>query len=76
MSTQHFKEIAQRLVNAESDFVSILMDRGAVDAAAANKVFGLYVKHKLVKLDAFHGVYSVKHGGLLDRKTIQGAAAS
>jgi hypothetical protein len=76
MATQHLKEIAQRLVNAEANFVSTLMELGGVDAAAAEKVFGLYKKHKLIKLDAFHGIYSVKHGAFLDRKTIKNAAAS
>jgi hypothetical protein len=75
MATQHFKEIAQRIINAKAKFVSALMERGGIDAAAAEKVFGLYRKHKLIKLDAFHGVYSVKHGAFLDRKAINNAAA-
>jgi methionyl-tRNA synthetase len=76
MAKQHFKEIAQRIVNAEAKFVSTLMERGGIDASAAEKVFGLYKKHKLIKLDAFHGVYSVKHGAFLNHKTINNAVAA
>jgi hypothetical protein len=74
MATQHFKQIAQRLVNAEAIFVEILMERGRIDRELANKVFALYRKHKVIKLDAFNGMYRVTYGAALDRETIQGAA--
>jgi hypothetical protein len=76
MATQHFKDIAQRIVNAEAKFVSTLMERGGIDAAAAEKVFSLYKKHKIINLDALHGVYSVKHGAFLNHKTINNAVAA
>ncbi len=69
------RAIGTRLAQGEENFVDTLMERGGISRAAAERVFDYYRKHKLVKRDFASGVYSVKHGALLDRDVILRAVA-
>jgi hypothetical protein len=70
-----FQDIAQRLVNAEENFIASLMEFGGITRAEATRVFDLYRREKLIKRDAVGGVYNVKHGAFLDRDVIRRALA-
>lgn len=56
--------------------VASLAELGGIPKASAEKVAGLYLRHKMVTLDGITGRFHVKHGAALDRETIRGAAAS
>ena len=75
MSTQHYKEIAQRLVNAENSFIACMEDEYNLTEEQARSVFNLYKQEKILKVDAVMGSWSVKHGAFLDKSTIQNAVA-
>jgi hypothetical protein len=68
-----FKNVATRLVNAENNFIEVLMTLGEISKAEAEKVLAVYRKHKLVKMDAVMGVLSVKHGAYLEKEVIGNA---
>jgi hypothetical protein len=70
-----FQDIAQRLVNAEENFIGSLMEFGGITRAEATRVFDLYRREKFIKRDAVGGVYNVKHGAFLDRDVIRRALA-
>lgn len=73
LAPRHTSEIAQRIVQAQADFVETLMSLSGCSKADAEKVFALYRQEQLIKLDAVHGRYSVKHGALLDTDVIRRA---
>jgi hypothetical protein len=68
-----FKNVATRMVNAETSFIKILMLAGEISKPDAKKVLAVYRKLKLVKMDAVTGSISVKHGGFLDKSVITDA---
>jgi len=71
---QGFKNMATRIVHAENNFIELLMDFGGINKKLAEKVFQIYRKKKLIKLDAVNGTYTVKHGGYLDKDFILNAS--
>jgi hypothetical protein len=68
---QSFKDMAQRYVNGENRFVGYVMQSTGTDTATARKVLAYYRKHKLVRIDAVSGDFSVPHGALLDVSSIR-----
>jgi hypothetical protein len=68
---QSFKDMAQRFVNAENRFTDYVKQATGTDDATAHKVLAYYRKHKLVRIDAVSGSFSVKHGALLDAATLR-----
>jgi len=75
MSTQHYHDIAQRIVNAENSFIACMEDDYNLTEDQALAVFNLYKKEKILKVDAVMGSWSVKHGAFLDEQTIKNAVA-
>ncbi len=67
---EHYKQIAQRIGDADKSLVDTLAKFGNISHDDAAKVAKYYVKHKLVKLDAYHARYQYKHGALLDADVI------
>ncbi len=67
------KAMAERIVRAENNFIATLMKFGEISKADGEKVFQVYRKLKLVKMDAVIGVISVKHGAYLDKENILNA---
>jgi hypothetical protein len=61
-----FKDIAQRIVNAENRFQEMLAERAGVPRDVAAKMHRWMAKKKLTKLDLGIGQISVKHGMYLD----------
>lgn len=68
---QSFKDMAQRSVNAENRFLEYVMQTTGASSAVAAKVLAYYRKHKLVRIDAVSGNFSVPHGALLDAATLR-----
>jgi hypothetical protein len=68
---QSFKDMAQRFVNAENRFTDYVKQATGTDDATAHKVLAYYRQHKIVKLDAVSGTFSVPHGALLDAATLR-----
>lgn len=73
--TNAYKQIAQRIVNAENNFIELVMNAGKCSKDEAEKVFNLYRKEKFIKLDAVGGTYKVKHGQFWDYEVLQRAIA-
>ena len=67
---QSFKDMAQRIENAEKAFREVVQQTTGCDEAAANKVLRLYVKERLAKVDVGIGAVQVKHGALLGRDVL------
>jgi len=73
MTAQHYKDIAQRIVNAETSFIACMEDGYGLTEDEALRVFNLYMKERIIKVDAVMGSWTVKHGAFLDKETIQKA---
>ena len=65
--------MAQRMVQAEENFINTLMRMGDISKPEAEKVYLTYKKLNVIKTDAVNGVIQVKHGGYLDRDVIRRA---
>lgn len=68
-------EVAQRIVNAENNFIEVVMELSGWKKDEAEKVLAVYRKLKMVKLDLGIGRIKVKHGAYLDVDVIQNAIA-
>jgi hypothetical protein len=64
-------DMMQRADNAHKDLIEVLAEHGA--GYYAPDVAELYIKEKLVKLDANIGRYIFKHGAFLDSEVINNA---
>lgn len=73
---QSFKNMATRMVNAENDFVAVLVEKAGITTDEAFKVLAIYRKLKVVKNDYAVSRISVKHGAFLDRDVILRALAA
>lgn len=67
-----YKDIAQRIVNAENSFLDVLMTKGFSQSDSI-KAMRTMLKLKVAKLDAVSGTIRVKHGAFLDNSAIQNA---
>jgi hypothetical protein len=65
-----FKNVAQRLVNAENDFAETLTHFAMISKADAFKALRTMLKLKVAKMDAVNGRISVKNGAYLDHDVI------
>jgi hypothetical protein len=70
-----FKAIAQRIVNADLNFLEMLQEMHGFSEAEAVKIFTTYRKLRCIKLDAVGGRWTVKHGGFWDRDVCERALA-
>lgn len=66
-----FKKLGYGLADAEIAFNNKLKEIHHMSDDTTSKVIAYYVKHRLVKFDALHGSYHVKHGAYLDKSTIE-----
>lgn len=71
----HLREIAARMHRADTDFLAILADAAKLNADEAGRVFRLYRKNRIVRLDAGIGRWTVSHGAFLDGDVIRRALA-
>lgn len=73
MSNEAFRAVAQRIVNAENDFVQCIMEKGFTKEQATNAMRTL-LKVKAAKLDPVVGRISMKHGMYWDLDILRNAA--
>ena len=64
------RAMAQRQVNAEEHFISLIQEITGRSREDATKAFATLRKLKALQLDAVGGRYSVKHGAYLDRDVL------
>lgn len=69
------KDMATRIVSAETAFTNTVMVATGCDELTAEKVMRLYLKNKLAKLDATIGRITVKHGAYLEDDVLANAVA-
>jgi hypothetical protein len=69
---QGTRDIAQRIVNAEENFIQIIREKGFTREEAI-KAMHTMLKLKVAKLDAVSGRISVKHGAFLSSEAIRNA---
>lgn len=67
------RAVAQRIANAENDFVDVIMERGFTREQAVRAMHNLR-KFKMAKLDPVLGRISVTHGSFLEVDVLQAAA--
>lgn len=75
MTTERIKgtrAIAQRIVNAENDFVQLIMEKGFT-REEANKAMRTMLKLKVAKLDPVGGRISMKHGAFWESDVLRNA---
>ena len=70
MTTQSYRDMAQRLVNAENSFIECVRRDTGFTQAQAETVMAYFIKHKLMKLNANDGQFYVKHGAFLERDVL------
>lgn len=66
------RAMAQRIINAESNFVETLMRQGFT-REEGEKAMRVMLRLKVAKLDAVLGRISVKHGAFLEPDAIRNA---
>lgn len=67
-----FKNVAQRIVNAEERFIAVIKAKG-FSRVEATKAMKTMLKLKVAKLDAVSAEIKVKHGAFLDYDSIKNA---
>ena len=68
-----FKDMATRIVNAETSFVATLQEISGCTENQAHAVMAFYLKNKLAKMSVGIGSISVTHGAYLDADVIRRA---
>jgi hypothetical protein len=71
--TKEMAPVLQRLINAENNFVEIMMDTANCTKEQAQKVLRVYRTLKVIKLDVAMGRYTFKCGAFLEVDVIQNA---
>lgn len=72
-TAKHSQQIAERIEQAYTSFAAIVRQFSRCTEAEAAQVTALYLKLKVAKLDAVHGVIRVTHGAYLDASSIRNA---
>ena len=68
-----FKDMAIRIVNAETSFISTLQEISGCTEGEAYAVMAFYLKNKMAKLSAGVGAINVTHGAYLEPDVIRRA---
>lgn len=68
--------MAIRIENAARAFKDNLVSQFGLSNSQAEKVLGVFIRIKAIKLDAIGGVYRLKHGAFWDKDVIQRAIES
>jgi len=70
---QACKNIAQRSINAENNFINSVMEQFNFSQNEAEKILSVYKKHKLIKIDYVTGQFNLKDGRFWDRYPMENA---
>ena len=69
----HLKQIADRQVGADVDFVGMLIENYKQTKENAEKILAFFKANKLIKTDTWMGKHSVKHGAYLGAEALENA---
>ncbi len=69
-----YRNVAERIVNAEERFIEYAMTTANLDRAAALRAFAAYRRAKAIKIDAVGGQFTFTHGAFGDAAVIIRAA--
>lgn len=75
MNNESYKNLANSQVDAMDKFAEFVVKETDCDKDTAYKVYDLYMKNKLMKTDAIHGTFHVKHGAYLEADVLKNAIA-
>ena len=75
MSTESYQNLLNNKANAMDKFADMVVNTTGCNVDTAYKVYNLYMKAKLMKTDAIHGTYHVKHGAYLEAGALNNAVA-
>ena len=70
---QACKNIAQRSINAENNFINSVMEQFNFSQNEAERILSVYKKYKLVKIDYVTGQFNLKDGRFWDRYPMENA---
>ena len=68
-----FRDMAQRIENAQANFIDNVCEQFGTTKPQAEKVLAVFKKAKAVKLDAVGGRYNLTHGAYWECDVIQRA---
>lgn len=69
------QQIAQRIVNAENDFIETVREITGCTADEGLKALQTMRKLKVIKLDPIIGRYNAKHGAFMEAQALRNAIA-
>ncbi|WP_049096450.1 hypothetical protein [Burkholderia cepacia] len=70
-----FKAIAQRIVNAEENFIETVQEITGCSREEGAKALSTMRKLRVIKLDVGIGRYTVTHGALMEAEALRNAIA-
>ena len=70
---QSFRDMAQRIFNADAEFVDSVKEQFGFTDKQANKILTVYIKVKAVKLDPIGGRYNLTHGSFWEAEPMRRA---
>lgn len=75
MPNNKMQDMAQRIENARTAFLSSLMEQFQYTEEQAATIFTVYKKNKIIKLDPIMGRYTLTHGAFWDKPVLDRALA-
>ena len=67
------KEIAQRIAHAEESFISDIIEQFGFNKSEAVKIYNVYLKEKIIKVDPIGGRVLLQHGAFWEKEVMQRA---
>jgi hypothetical protein len=68
-----FRDVAQRLINAETEFIKSIMEAFGYSEFDASIIFHVLHREKILKLHTGIGRYTIVHGALWDKTVMANA---
>lgn len=65
--TSPYKELAQRQINAQNEFINSIAEQFNFSARESEKIFNVYLKLKVIKYSNGSGRYLLSHGAFWDK---------
>jgi hypothetical protein len=71
-----FKDIAVRMDNAASKFIDAVVEQFNFSQEDATTIYNVYLREKIVNIDAVGGQYRLTHGAFWDKEVMKRALES
>ncbi|RPJ25228.1 MAG: hypothetical protein EHM33_15250 [Chloroflexi bacterium] len=69
------KDMFTRIENGQNTFISDIVEQFGYTTEQAEKIFNLYRREKIIKLDTGSGRYILSHGAFWDKEVMARALA-